>query len=137
MNKKGFTLIELLTVLVILAVLSLIAVPIVNSIIFDSKDKASEISVKTYAKAINSYILSNATEVNVSNGTYSVMQDGNLCLGTLISSTCSGNILEIKVDGIKPISGSVTVEDMKVYSLNIDYEEFSASMDNEGNVTFN
>ena len=39
--KKGFTLIELLAVIVILAIIALIATPIVLSIINDSKESAS------------------------------------------------------------------------------------------------
>ena len=41
MNKKGFTLIELLAVIVILAIIALIATPIVLNIIEDTKQQAS------------------------------------------------------------------------------------------------
>ena len=40
MNKKGFTLIELLAVIVILAIIALIATPIVLNIIADSKENS-------------------------------------------------------------------------------------------------
>ena len=45
MNKKGFTLIELLAVIVILAIIALIATPIVLDIIKDSKENARERSI--------------------------------------------------------------------------------------------
>ena len=45
-NKKGFTLIELLAVIVILAIIALIATPIVINIIEDSKKNSSAISDK-------------------------------------------------------------------------------------------
>ena len=43
-NNKGFTLIELLAVIVILAIIALIATPIVLGIIDDSKASASKVS---------------------------------------------------------------------------------------------
>lgn len=52
MNKKGFTLIELLAVIVILAVIALIATPIILGIINDSKIQADLRTVEGYAKAV-------------------------------------------------------------------------------------
>lgn len=46
MNKKGFTLIELLAVIVILAIIALIATPIILGIINDSRDSAKERSAE-------------------------------------------------------------------------------------------
>ena len=46
--KKGFTLIELLAVIVILAIIALIATPIILGIINDAKDSANERSVELY-----------------------------------------------------------------------------------------
>ena len=43
-NKKGFTLIELLAVIVILAIIALIATPIVLGIIEDSRENSKKIS---------------------------------------------------------------------------------------------
>ena len=50
--KKGFTLIELLAVIVILAVISLIAVPIVLNVIDKTKEETNEISFKKYTEAV-------------------------------------------------------------------------------------
>ena len=52
MNKKGFTLIELLAVIVILAVIALIASPIILGIIEDAREASRVRSVEAYAKAI-------------------------------------------------------------------------------------
>jgi len=52
MRKNGFTLIELLAVIVILAIIALIATPIILGIINDARDKANERSVELYASAI-------------------------------------------------------------------------------------
>ena len=50
-KKKGFTLVELLAVIVILAIISLIAVPIVLDIINNSKENSKKESIELYGKA--------------------------------------------------------------------------------------
>ena len=52
MKEKGFTLIELLAVIVILAIIALIATPIVLNIIKESEEESNKRSVEMYAKAI-------------------------------------------------------------------------------------
>ena len=50
--KKGFTLIELLAVIVILAIIALIATPIVLNIIKDSRESAGLRSAEMYLDAV-------------------------------------------------------------------------------------
>ena len=59
MKKKGFTLIELLAVIVILSVISLITVPIVTSVIEESKKKALVSSVQGLIESANLYVIEN------------------------------------------------------------------------------
>ena len=63
--KKGFTLIELLAVIVILAIIALIATPIILGIINDAREESNERSVELYASAaknaIARYQLNNTT----------------------------------------------------------------------------
>ena len=70
--KKGFTLIELLAVIVILAIIALIATPIILGIINDAREKANERSVELYASAIKNGIASHQlrTGEEVLPGTY-------------------------------------------------------------------
>jgi len=56
MKNKGFTLIELLAVIVILAIIALIATPIILEIIDDAEIEANRISINNYARAINNAI---------------------------------------------------------------------------------
>ena len=56
MRKNGFTLIELLAVIVILAIIALIATPIILGIINDAREKANERSVELYASAVKNGI---------------------------------------------------------------------------------
>ena len=69
MRSRGFTLIELLAVIVILAIIALIATPIVINIISDAKKSSQEESIKMYAKAIEdgvaNYFLRNPNKKEV------------------------------------------------------------------------
>ena len=56
MNKRGFTLIELLAVIVILAIIALIATPIILGIINDARKESNERSVELYASAVRNAI---------------------------------------------------------------------------------
>ena len=77
--KKGFTLIELLAVIVILAIIALIATPIILGTINDSKERATELSVKNYIRAVeiaisNKYIKDPTINLN---GICEVIENGN------------------------------------------------------------
>lgn len=65
MNKKGFTLIELLAVIVVLAIIALIATPIVMSTIKKAQEGADARSVEAYGKGLESayyqYLIDNPT----------------------------------------------------------------------------
>ena len=54
--KKGFTLIELLAVIVILAIIALIATPIILGIINDARKESNEISAELYASSVKNAI---------------------------------------------------------------------------------
>ena len=55
--KKGFTLIELLAVIVILAVIALIATPIIINIINDTRIESQKRSIDNYAKALENELV--------------------------------------------------------------------------------
>ena len=57
MKEKGFTLIELLAVIVILAIIALIATPIILGIIKDSKKEADQRSIENYTKAVENAVV--------------------------------------------------------------------------------
>ena len=58
-KKKGFTLVELLAVIVILAIIALIATPIVLNVINDAKKEAAKDSFYGYMDAIEKAIITN------------------------------------------------------------------------------
>ena len=109
--RKGFTLIELLAVIVILAVIALIATPIVVDIINDTDESATLRSADFYLKGVELSIaqMKAVKNLNVADGKYSIMEDGNICIGVLENNTCDGEILKVEVKGEKPNSGYIEI----------------------------
>ena len=83
MNKKGFTLIELLAVIVILAVIALIASPIILGIINDAREASRVRSVEAYADAVETTVT-----------TYMTLNPDLVAdTGLICSSTCTDSCL--------------------------------------------
>ena len=79
-KNKGFTLVELLAVIVILAIIALIATPIILNVINDAKKQAAKDSFYGYMDAIEKAIIINEVEKKVdfpspdSNGCYNLKE---------------------------------------------------------------
>ena len=107
--KRGFTLIELLAVIVILAIIALIATPIILGIIKDARNQANQRSVELYSDAIKQavarYNLNNQKQLV---GTFEIENDGKSITNGLTDVT-------IDYSGSK-LGGTVSVyEDGTVY----------------------
>ena len=101
MKKKGFTLIELLAVIVVLAVIALIATPIVLNLVKTAKIGAAEQGVTGYVKAVENTIIKDMiNNKEVSDGTYKY------------------NSIEADISGKRPTGGKYTVKNGKVESGN-------------------
>ena len=101
MKKKGFTLIELLAVIVVLAVIALIATPIVLNLVKTAKIGSAEQSVTGYVKAVENTIIKDMiNNKEVSDGTYKY------------------DSIEADISGKRPTSGKYTVKNGKVESGN-------------------
>ena len=109
-NKKGFTLIELLAVIVVLAIIALIATPIVMNTIKNAKKGAAERTADNYIKQVETAVAESRIDgTKVANGTYNIQPDGNLCP----ASGCGENDkdkITIDMGGNKPTSGTVTIK---------------------------
>lgn len=101
MNKKGFTLIELLAVIVVLAIIALIATPIVMNVITKAQIGVNERSVEGYMKAYEvayyQYMLENSGNEPAASTTLTVEYSGaSVDCGTIakpvngkFSATCT------------------------------------------------
>ena len=91
--KKGFTLIELLAVIVILAIIALIATPIILGIINDARDSARERTAELVAKevelAYTGYMYNNGGNEPADFCDY--MDTKYFTMSNATLGTCSGN----------------------------------------------
>ena len=99
-RNKGFTLVELLAVIVILALIALIATPIILNVINDAKKQAAKDSAYGYMDAVEKYIVSSELEdKSIQDRTYSV-EELNKKISVKGSTPDNGNI-EIKNSSVK------------------------------------
>ena len=118
MNKKGFTLIELLAVIVILAIIALIATPMITGIIESVRKDSAKSSAYGYLEGIEVTYANSMLEGNsfTLEGTYKIDADGKL--GTN----------EITVKGKKPTGGSLTYESGKVTNGCLTVNEYKVTI---------
>jgi len=102
MNKKGFTLIELLAVIVILAIIALIATPMILGVIDKAKKGAAESSALGYIDAVEKYSVIGMLDAEAGSATTA-----------LTSGVYEVSTLNSKVDlkGKAPSEGWVAIND--------------------------
>ena len=118
-SRKGFTLIELLAVIVILAIIALIATPLILGIIGDTRKSSNERSIELYLNRLQTEIASKNMKEEF-NPSYCEITDGVL--------SCEGEELKItENDAIE--SGEVNLENGKVvsYYLKVNGEDYYSS----------
>ena len=100
-KNKGFTLVELLAVIVILALIALIATPIILNVINDAKKQAAKDSAYGYMDAVEKYIVSSELEdKSIQDRTYRVEELNSMGVSVKGSTPDNGNI-EIKNSSVK------------------------------------
>lgn len=94
MKNKGFTLIELLAVIVILAIIALIATPIIIGIINDARAEAKIRSAEAVIHAVETSYLTQVMKVEANGGTVTV---ANVVTGARVdNATVSGSVITTK-----------------------------------------
>ncbi len=106
MKKCGFTLIELLAVIIILAIITLIAVPLIINIIGKVKDASDEESINRYINKVELDVTNKNLDENFNPKRCNVEEDGNL--------NCDGTKLNISIKGSKPDGGYLELDNWKV-----------------------
>ena len=108
--KKGFTLVEIVAVIVILGMIILLVTPLVIGTVNKSKDNAKIQSARSYIKAVKTSISNiELDDKQIVDGTYSIMENGNICLGILKDGYCDSDVLKVLADGDKPVYGKLTL----------------------------
>ena len=111
-KNKGFTLVELLAVIVILALIALIATPIILNVINDAKKQAAKDSAYGYMDAVEKYIVSSELEdKSIKDGRYSVEELNK----------------KISVKGSTPDNGTIKIESKTVKSYDIGIDGYAVS----------
>ena len=105
MKKRGFTLIELLAVIVILALIALIATPIVMNLISKARQKAAEDSTYGIVKAAENYYVNTLLDDTTSSITFECGQENSS--GNKVCISISGK--ELEFNGTVPTSGKITI----------------------------
>ncbi len=120
MNKKGFTLIELLAVIVILAIIALIATPIILNMINNARKSAAVDSAYGYIEAVE---YNNSMNM-INKNKYPLIEDGNDIDITKIND-------KVNLKGTKPTSGIITIEKGRVKKSNLCIDGYSIEYDSK------
>ncbi len=128
--RNGFTLIELLAVIVILAIIALIATPVVLSIIEDTKQSAMLRSAEMYITGVEHAIM----KENMNNG-------GNFrptkCDINNGSIKCDDkDLIPVEVDGEVPSDGTIIFENGKIKEVTLNYQSGTIVKDSNGELVY-
>ena len=112
-RKNAFTLIELLAVIVVLAIIALIATPIVMNTIKKSQKGAAERSADNYIDAVETTVATKRLDNVILEGEYIIQPDGNLCPLSGCGENDKDKVI-IEMEGNKPSGGTITINNGQV-----------------------
>ena len=117
--KKGFTIIELLAVIILIAIITMIAVPIIFNVINDSKETSYNKKAKLFIKNIENNLTQNQIDnILVVDGTYKYnVSNTKICLTTNTNICIEG----LKIDSNKPDSVDIVISNYEITSYELEY----------------
>ena len=130
--KKGFTLIELLAVIVILAVISLIATPMILGVIETSKESSAKVSAYGYIDAVETQVAINqldANKTNIEDGVYEVEELKNT-YGLVVKGELPTSNSWVKIE-----KGQVVDYSLKIGEYVVNYSESGVTITRGGEIT--
>lgn len=135
-NKKGFTLVELLAVIVILAIIALIATPIILNVIDNAKEESAKNSAYGYIDAVekaNAQQILKESNISVLSGTYNISANGATVVESKEGEGTKASFA-VSFKGTAPTAGNLTYADGKLTSgeITVDGKTFTIS---DGNLT--
>ena len=139
MKNKGFTLIELLAVIVILAIIALIATPIILNIIDSTKEESVKRSIDHYMSAVTNTIaaanLKDATGGVTPERCDVATDDGISWISCFLKDGTVLDDIKVEVDGETPTSGEIYFSNGKITEINITMPDGNTyELDEKGNV---
>ena len=132
MKNKGFTLIELLAVIVILAVISLIATPMILGVIETSKESSAKVSAYGYIDAVETQVAINeldANKTNIEDGVYEV-EDLKNTYGLVVKGELPTSNSWVKIE-----KGQVVDYSLKIGEYVVNYSESGVTITKGGKIT--
>ena len=134
MKKDGFTLVELLAVVVILAVVALIATPIILNVINDAKKSSIKQSAIGYVDAVEKTILEKKTNTDVDyDGKYTIKKDQITKESETASLLPILDLIQLNVNvkGELPTKGNLELEKSNVISGEFYYNNYLVTLSND------
>ena len=131
MKRKGFTLIELLAVIVILAVISLIATPMILGVIETSKESSAKVSAYGYIDAVETQVAINkldANKTNIEDGVYEV-EDLKNTYGLVVKGELPASNSWVKIE-----KGQVVDYSLKIGEYVVNYSESGVTITKGGEI---
>ena len=118
--KRGFTLIELLAVIIILAIIALIATPIITNVVNDAKKSTAESEANLIVSGINNNC---------------AIKDMQVQMGVSGATACKPSLSQSDVEAMvdlanASITGSVTLENGRVTGITVVSNGYNVVMTN-------
>ena len=133
MKKYGFTLVELLAVVVILAVVALIATPIILNVINDAKKSSVKQSAIGYVDAVEKTILEKKTNTDIDyDGKYTIKKDQITKESETASLLPILDLIQLNVNvkGELPNKGNLEIKKSNVISGEFYYNNYLVTLSN-------